>query len=138
MARLRQAVMTLGEQASASIELSRAVLAAGLDNPEVAAESNAMFQVVLEDMVADARAAQAAGELARSPSAETIAGVLMASYLGTALWATTTRTTERIADVLAPLVDASLAAFAKGAEARAGARERRPSRARTTSRGGKR
>ena len=63
-------------------------------------------------MVADAREAQKKRLLAARPDAETLAGVLMASYLGAALHFTTTPQDKGLMDILTPLVDANLTALA--------------------------
>jgi hypothetical protein len=109
--RLRAAVLTLGEQAGASRELSRAVLSATLANSEVSDRAGALFREVLDGMVTDAREAQAQGLLVETPDAETIANALMASYLGAALHFTTTPDPLPLNHVLAPIVDANLTGF---------------------------
>jgi AcrR family transcriptional regulator len=109
--RLRAAVLTLGEQAGASRELSRAVLSATLANAEVSDRAGALFHEVLDGMVADAREAQAQGLMVESPDAETIANALMASYLGAALHFTTTPDPLPLLHVLVPIVDANLTGF---------------------------
>jgi AcrR family transcriptional regulator len=111
VARLRETVLTLGRHAGASIELSRAVLVATLQSPDLARSVDAMFEGVYERMIADAREAIAQGLLAGT-EAEPLAGLLMASYLGAALHCTTSPRARPFDEVLSPLVDATLAAFA--------------------------
>jgi AcrR family transcriptional regulator len=109
--RLRATVMTLGERADGSRTLSRAVLAAGLESPDVGGATDALFHEVLALMIADAREAQNKRLLAAKPDAETLAGVLMASYLGAALHFTTTPDAKGLMEILTPLLDANLAAL---------------------------
>ncbi len=116
--RLRASVLSLGEQAGASRALSRAVLAAGLENPDVGATNDALFGEVFARMIEDAHEAQTVGALAAAPEAETIASALMASYLGAALHFTTSPSARPLADVLRPLVEANLAGFARQGAAR--------------------
>jgi AcrR family transcriptional regulator len=111
--RLRAAVMMLGVQAGTSRGLSRAVLAACLENPEVGDEADALFDEVFRTMVDDAAEAQSLGDLACTPDAETIARVLMASYLGAAYHFAHTARPKPLVDVLTSLVDAHFKAFCK-------------------------
>lgn len=104
--RLRETVLTLGRHAGTSVELSRAVLIATMQSEDVARSVDDLFGGVYEQMIADAR--EVVGK-----DAETLAGLLMASYLGAALHVTTSRRAPRLEDVLTPLVDATLAAFVK-------------------------
>jgi AcrR family transcriptional regulator len=108
---LRASVMTLGAQAGMSRGLSRAVLAACLENADVGDEADALFEEVFRTMVEDAAAAQAGGALARSADAETIAGVLMASYLGAAYHFAHSRRAKPMTQILEPLVEANLKSF---------------------------
>lgn len=108
---LRATVMMLGAQAGHSRELSRAVLAATLENAAVAGPSNALFEEVFAEMIADARAAVADGALHASRDGELLARALMASYLGAALHFTSSRTSAPLVEVLAPLVDANIEGF---------------------------
>jgi AcrR family transcriptional regulator len=109
--RLKAAVLTLGEQAGASRELSRAVLSATLANAEVSDRAGALFHEVHSGMVADAKDGQAQGLLLPTPDAETMANALMASYLGAALHFTTSLDPIPLTRVLAPIVDANLTGF---------------------------
>ncbi len=111
VARLRATVMTLGERAGGSRTLSRAVLAAGLESPDVGGATDALFHEVFTLMVEDAREAQKKRLLAAKPDAETLAGLLMASYLGAALHFTTTPDAKALMDILTPLLDANLQAL---------------------------
>ncbi len=114
VARLRATVLTLGERAGVSRTLSRAVLAAGLESPDVGGATDALFREVFELMIADAREAQAKRLFPAKPDAETLAGILMASYLGATLHFTTAADARRgagLLDTLTPLLDANLAAL---------------------------
>src|SRR5579863_9256921 len=101
LAAVRAAVLTLAAQAGASRELSRAVLAATLENAEVAHAANALFDRVFQDMIVDARAARV-----RDP--ERLARGLMAAYLGAAYYFTASRDGEGMSELVAPLVAALL------------------------------
>lgn len=111
LAALRAAVLALGEQAGLSREISRAVLAAALENSQVSADVDALFDEVFFDMIADARAAVAAGELHRGRDGELLARALMASYLGATLHFTSSRRAGALVDILQPLVDANIDGF---------------------------
>lgn len=108
---LRVTTLTLGEQAGSSRELSRAVLAATLASSEVGSAAEALFNEVHHLMIADARAAQKLGLLAPKPDANTIAGALMASYLGAAFHFTSSPRAKELVAVLRPLVEANLDGF---------------------------
>lgn len=110
--RLRATVMTLGERAGGNRTLARAVLAAGLESPDVGGATDALFHELLAVMIEDAREAQKKKLLAATTDAETLAGVLMASYLGAALHFTTTPDAKPLMEILTPLVEANLAALA--------------------------
>ena len=58
----------------------------------------------------DAREGLASGEIA-GPDAETVVSLLMAAYLGAALHCTSSPHAKPLAEVLRPLVDATLAAL---------------------------
>ena len=73
---LRATALMLGEQAGSSIELSRAVLAATLENAAVGGASATLFDEVFAEMCADSTAAFGDDRAARA---------LMTSYLGAAL-----------------------------------------------------
>lgn len=105
--RLRETVLTLGHHAGASVELSRAVLIATMQNVDVAKSVDDMFSSVHEEMIADA------AEVVGKKKAESLANLLMACYLGAALHVTTSPRAGKLEDVLAPLVDATLAAHTK-------------------------
>ncbi len=107
---LRATTLTLGAQAGASKPLSRAVLAATLENPDVGGESARLFDEVYELMIEDARQAIAA-RLLRAANAEIVARSLMASYLGAALHFASAPKARPLAEILGPLVEANLAGF---------------------------
>jgi AcrR family transcriptional regulator len=109
--RLRTTVLALGEMAAMSRSLSRAVLSASIENQEIGGEADAFFQSILELMILDARAAQEAELLSAVPDAETIAEVLMASYLGAALHFTSSPRAKPLMEILTPIVDANIASF---------------------------
>jgi AcrR family transcriptional regulator len=101
LAALRATVMTLGSQAGASRRLSRAVLAATLEKQAVGDATGKLFDGVLQQMIADARAAGVA-------DARMLAHTLMTSYLGAVLNFTTTPRTPPLTELLAPLVEEKL------------------------------
>jgi AcrR family transcriptional regulator len=108
--RLRETVLTLGRHAGASIELSRAVLVATMQNVDVAKVVDTMFSSVHEEMIADA------AEMVGPKKAESLANLLMACYLGAALHVTTSPRAGQLEEVLAPLVDATLSAHTEKKE----------------------
>lgn len=110
---LRAATMTLGAQAAASIELSRAVLIASLESREVGGATDEVFTGLFERMMADAQVGLEQGLLEGPPSttAETVASLLMASYLGAALHCASAPRAKPLSEVLTPLVEAVLAAL---------------------------
>jgi AcrR family transcriptional regulator len=110
---LRALVMGLGQMAAMSRPLSRAVLTATLENPMLGGEAATLFKAVFDEMVIDCNRAQAEGLLDRTPDAETIAQVLMASYLGAALHFTSSPGAKELLEILTPIVDANLASFQK-------------------------
>jgi AcrR family transcriptional regulator len=134
LAALRVTVLTLGEQAQLSREVSRAVLAAMLDNAHVSGDANALFEDVFAAMIADARAAVRAGELARGSDGSLLAHALMASYLGAAFHFTSARGSAPLHEILTPIVDANIAGFrsqeAPHARSRASRSTGRPRRTR--------
>ena len=108
--RLKVATLTLGTQAATNIELSRAVLVASLENREIGGATDAVFAQLYKRMIDDAREALAEG-LLEGPDAETVAGLLMACYLGAALHWTSSPTAKPLDQVLRPLVDATIVAL---------------------------
>lgn len=108
VAALRASIAMLGQEAAASRELSRAVLAATLSSAQVGGVVDALFAEVTAALVVDARAAQRAGLLRSRPAASVIADTLMASYLGAVLHFTTSRDGRPIQRTLATLVDVNL------------------------------
>jgi AcrR family transcriptional regulator len=116
--RLEAATMTLGTQAAANIELSRAVLIASLESREVGSASDAVFGRLFLRMTEDAREGIEGGTIT-GPDAETVVSLLMACYLGAALHCTSSPHAKPLGEVLRPLVDATLAAQAPRAKTRA-------------------
>ncbi len=121
VAALRATTLALGEQAGGSRELSRAVLAATLDNPVVASDADALFGTVLTEMMQDAREV----EWRRGVDPERVARGLMGVYLGAAFHFASSRSSDGMAALLEPLVDALLESFQEGGHA---SRARQPRR----------
>ena len=111
LAALRAMVQSLGEQAARSRELARAVYSATLDNAHVSGDAESMFDELLVDMIGDARAAVAAGELGRGRDGERLARALLACYLGSALHFASSRRSTPLLDVLEPLIEANVEGF---------------------------
>lgn len=111
LAALRATILMLGAQAGFSREVSRAVLAATLEDAHVAGDANALFESVMDDMIADARAVVGARH------GETFARALMASYLGAALHFCSSRTSGGLIELLTPLVDANIEGFTEASHA---------------------
>lgn len=107
------ATMTLAEQAGRSRGLSRAVLAATLENQQIGTDADALFVTIFDEMVADARAARARRMLLPRRDPEALAHALMASYMGAVLHFSSSPSPRALTEVLAPLVDSNLAAFVK-------------------------
>lgn len=126
--RLHEATLTLGTQAAANIELSRAVLIASLESREVGSANDAVFGRLFSRMIDDAREGIANGEL-HGPDPETVASLLMASYLGATFHCTSSPHAKPLAEVLRPLVDATLAALATAGTPRPA---RKPATSRTS------
>jgi AcrR family transcriptional regulator len=101
-AALRATVLALGAQASLSRELSRAVLAATLENRELAHDADALFGLVLAAMTGDAKA------IVRGAAADTLARGLMAAYLGAAYHFASTPSAPGMTELLEPIVDTLL------------------------------
>lgn len=110
---IRQVIMTLGEQAGSSRALSRAVLAATLENPKIGGD--VIFGEIHKQLVDDVRVAQDRGLLSASVEPRTIASALSAAYLGAAVVFMANVKSRPLTEVLAPLVDACLAGFAVAA-----------------------
>lgn len=104
---LREAAMELGRRAGVSRNVSRAVLAAALEDESVGAAVSASFDEVLQAMIADARSAAKQGLLSRA-DAERLAQQLMVSYLGSVLYFASTPHARPLAEVLETLVDDSI------------------------------
>jgi AcrR family transcriptional regulator len=124
LAALRATVLSLGDQAGTSRELSRAVLSAGLENAHVSGDEEALFGELVALMCTDGRAAVAAGELGRGRDGDLLARALMSSYLGSTLYFASSRRSAPLGDVLRPLVEASIDGFRQDAPRAAPARRR--------------
>jgi len=119
------AVTKLGEEAGASRPLSRAVMAALLENPELSGYADAVFGELLADMRQDIRAARRARLLQPTANVDSVADTLIATYLGAALYFTSSPRAKPLLELLRPLLEANLAGF-RGARAKP--RKRRRSR----------
>jgi AcrR family transcriptional regulator len=118
VAALRATVLELGRHAGGSRELSRAVLAATLANPQVAHAGDELFGPVIAAMIDDARHAP----LRRGVDPELLARALVAGYLGAAFHFASNPDSAALAELLAPIVDALLEGnlrHAKNAQPRA-------------------
>lgn len=111
---LRAAVMTLGEQAAADRQLSRAVITANILSPALGGFAESVFGGIIAEMMDDVRAAQRARLLDPKVEAEKIAGTLITSYLGAALHFATAPKSKPLLQLLAPVVEANLAGFSVG------------------------
>ena len=105
------AVMTLGVEAGGSRALSRACLAATLDNAAIGGFADALFGELMEEMASDVRAAQTVGLLRTDADPQTVVEALIASYLGAAVHFVTSPRVRPLAEVLRPLVEANLEGF---------------------------
>jgi hypothetical protein len=103
--------MSLGAQAGQNRALSRAVVTANILSSELGGYAESVFDGIIAEMMDDVRAAQRAGLLATTPSAETIAGTLVTSYLGATLHFATAPRPAPLLDLLTPVVEANLAGF---------------------------
>jgi AcrR family transcriptional regulator len=108
---LRAAVMTLAEQAASDRQLTRAVITANILNPTLGGFAESVFGGIIAEMMADARAAQRAGLLDPKVGAEQIAGTLITSYFGAALYFATAPRSKPLLRLLAPVVESNLAGF---------------------------
>ena len=108
---LRATVMTLGAQAGENRALSRAVVTANIVSSELGGYVESVFDGIIAEMRDDVRAAQRAGLLATTASAETIAGTLVTSYLGATLHFATAPGAPPLLDLLTPVLEANLAGF---------------------------
>jgi AcrR family transcriptional regulator len=115
LAALRATVLSLGEQAGLSREVSRAVLAAALEDAHVSGDGELLLGEIFAEMCGDARAAVAAGELGRGRDGELLARALVSSYLGAALYFASSRRSPPLLEVLRPLVDANIDGFRQDA-----------------------
>ncbi|MGE5181381.1 MAG: TetR/AcrR family transcriptional regulator, partial [Acidobacteriota bacterium] len=123
LAALRAAVMALGDQAGQSRELSRAVLAATLENPQVGHDADALFGALMADMLVDAHAIRPMLRSTVHP-AELVRG-LLAANLGAAFHFASSGTRASMRELLAPLVDGLI----EGSLEEAHAKPRRRARA---------
>jgi AcrR family transcriptional regulator len=108
LSRLRITTLTLGEHAGASLELSRAVLAATLESREIGGATGALFDEVFAEMRVDSIQELGDDDLARA---------LMTSYLGAALHVCSSPKARPLREVLEALVDTQLDAFIIRSEA---------------------
>ncbi len=108
---LRAAAMTLGEQAAADRELTRAVITANILSPLLGGFAESVFGGIIDEMTDDVRAAQRARLLDPRADGEAIAGMLVTSYFGAALYFATAPRSKPLMQLLAPVVEANLAGF---------------------------
>jgi len=108
---LRATVTSLGEQAAANRELSRAVVTANLVSPLLGGFAESVFGGITSEMQDDARAAQRAGLLTKSVDAETIAESLITAYFGALLHYATAPTSKPLLELLEPVLAANLEGF---------------------------
>jgi AcrR family transcriptional regulator len=108
---LRATITSLGEQAAANRELSRAVVTANLVNPLLGGFAESVFGGITSEMQDDARAAQRAGLLSRSVDAATIAETLITAYFGALLHYATAPSSKPLLELLDPVLDANLSGF---------------------------
>jgi AcrR family transcriptional regulator len=118
---LRATTLALGEQAGASLELSRAVLAAALESAAVGGATSALFDEVFAEMQTDSIEVFGDDRAARA---------LMACYLGAALHVCSSPSARPMREVLPPLVEIQLAAFPSLEDLREQARFLRAARSR--------
>jgi AcrR family transcriptional regulator len=110
---LRALVNAVGEQTSASRGLSRAALAAMMEDPKVGGIADELMLRLFADMIEEARAAKRLGLLRPGADPEQLAQSLMSSLLGASLHFCATPRARPIVQLLAPLIDANLAGFVK-------------------------
>lgn len=108
--RLRATVMGLGALAERNVV--RAVLTAGMENPETGGAIDLLYQQLLEMMTSDVRDAVRAREVSRSTDPETFALLVMDSYLGAAVSYAANPRGRTLVDMIATLFDAYVSAFA--------------------------
>src|SRR5262245_36572977 len=101
-------MMTLGAEGGASRPLSRAVLAAILENPEIGGYADALFGELLSDVHKDVLSAQHARLLDPRADPESIAEALLASYLGAILHFAASPRARPLIDLLRPRMEATL------------------------------
>jgi AcrR family transcriptional regulator len=106
---LRVTAMELGLRAGVSRNISRAVLAATLEDERVGDVVTAVFGEVHALMIDDALVASRRGLLAKGTDPTQLAGQLMVSYLGSVLYFASTPRARPLAEVLEPLVQGALA-----------------------------
>ncbi len=108
--RLRATVMALGRLAERNVV--RAVLTAGMENPETGGAIDLLYQQLIEMMTDDVRDAMRAREVSRTTDPETFALLVMDSYLGAAVSYAANPRGRSLVDMIATLFDAYLTAFA--------------------------
>jgi AcrR family transcriptional regulator len=108
---IRAAVMTLGEQAAADRQLSRAVITANILSPALGGFAESVFGAMTEEMIDDVRVAQRAKLLDPKIDAEKIAETLIMLYMGAVLYFATAPRSKPLLQLLGSVVDANLAGF---------------------------
>jgi TetR/AcrR family transcriptional repressor of nem operon len=107
---LRATVLSLGKQAGASRQLTRAMLAGELESTEIASSVAQLFEALLREMIADARAAVGSGLLRAGVDPERLAHALLTSYLGCVMRFCIDPKARRLTELLEVLVDTNLSA----------------------------
>jgi len=108
---LRISAMTLGEQAAADRQLTRAVITANILSPALGGFAESVFGGIIAEMMDDVRSAQRMRLLDPKVEPEKIAGTLITSYLGAALHFATAPRSKPLMQLLTPVVDANLTGF---------------------------
>lgn len=111
-ARMRAALVALGQMAGASRGLCRAVLAASLESEEVGGAAETFFGELHAALTEDVRAGQKDGIFDSHTEAPRLASALVATYFGAALYFSS-RPSADLMELLVPLLDMHIASFSK-------------------------
>lgn len=111
-ARVRAALVSLGQMAGASRGLCRAVLAASLESEEVGGAAEIFFGELHAALTEDVRTGQREGVFDSHTEASQLASALVATYFGAALYFSS-RPSADLMEVLVPLLDMHIASFSK-------------------------
>ena len=110
---MRATLLGLATMAGVSRPITRAVMLAGLANPEISEMLHDLYRAVFTQVVQDAREAQAAGDLAGSAPPEQIAEVLMRTCLGVAFSFMIMPSPAALLETLEPLLDTNIRSFTR-------------------------